>query len=266
MIIAAALALAALAFFLNVFYLNSAQERAYGDAELVEVFKVTKPIPKGLTGDQAIKQEYVVKDKIPQAYRPGSSLTDINDITTKVAINALSPGQVVVDGQFVDSRVHQVTFAQRVPAGQVAVSISVDQVRGVAGLLLPGDKVNVLVKTSDPTKDDDDPNKSAMSVLYQNVNILAIGTKPAPQAGDSGSTKEAEAAAAQPTDTGLITLAVPLEAAQRIACVQACSDNSQMSFYLALVPPDNKPLDAQPAAVTPGNLLNGLSATPYPAA
>ena len=70
-------------------------------------------------------------------------------IRGKVALTKLSAGQIVVDGMFVEPRVAQVTAAQRIPAGQVAVTVSVDQVAGVAGLLVPGDKVNIMVSTPD---------------------------------------------------------------------------------------------------------------------
>ena len=255
-IIVAAVILAALAFLGNVLYLNNVKSEAYGDVKLVKVSVVKKAIPKGLSGDQALSQEYIRSGEIPQEYRPGSAITDANDIKNKVAIADLSPGQVLVDGQFVDPNVAQVTFAQRVPAGQVAISISVDQVHGVAGLLVPGDKVDMLVTTKDPNDD----TKVTMQTMYQNVNILAIGTQAAPQAGDTAAATGETTAAG---DTGLITFAIPLDAAQRIALASSSAD-SGASLYLALVPPDNTPIE-RPAGITPGDLIpGGLPLTPYP--
>ncbi len=259
-IIAAALALAAIAFFGTVYYLNTAQRRAYKNAELVEVFVVKKPIPKGLAGDAAISQDYVARGEMPLQFRPGSAIKDIDDIKNKVAINALSPGQVVVDGQFVDANVAQVTFAQRVPTGQVAVTISVDQVHGVAGLLMPGDKVNILV--SQPESGND--KKTVMRVLYQNVNILAIGSKPAPQAGDAGAAAAKGGNSQQATgDSGLITFAVPLDAAQRIA-LAASGAGGGSALYLTLVAPDNAPVNPVPAPTASDNFFNSVPLTPYP--
>lgn len=252
MIIGAALVLALVAFLGNVMYLKNVKDDAYGDAQLVQVFVVKKAIPKGTTGEVAISQDYVRSGEIPNEYHPVNAITKLDDLKQKVSIADLSPGQVVVTGQFVDPSVAQVTFAQRVPAGQVAISVSVDQVRGVAGLLLPGDKVNMLVVDS---SDDNRPN---VSVMYQNVNILAIGTKPAPTVGDTSEATTKTTAAATTGDTGLITFAVPLDAAQRIAYVGSALKDT--SLYLTLVPPENQPLNPAPGKI---DTYTGGLLTPY---
>jgi len=237
-------------------FLQSAKKSAYGDVKLVSVYKVAKPIPKGLAGEQALSQNYIQKSEIPQEFRPGTAVTDPNDIKNKVSINELAPGQVLVDKQFVDANVAQVTFAQRVPAGQVAVTISVDQVHGVAGLLMPGDKVNLLVSRPDKA----DEKNVEMQVMYQNLNILAIGTKAAPQAGDAAASASTKGAATT-GDSGLITFSVPLEAAQRIA-LAAGSTSGGSSVYLTLVPPDNGAAE-RPAPVNTNTVLANLPLTPY---
>lgn len=231
LIVAGAVIAAAIAAFANYAYLSSVQDRAYKDAERLRVFVVARDVPKGLPGEQALQQEYVRADKIPREFRPGTAVTDLATIRGKVAISNLSAGQVVVDGMFVDPKVAQVTFAQRIPAGQVAITVSVDQVRGVAGLLVPGDKVNILVNDG-----------GAERYLLQNVPIIAIGTTAAPQAG--------EAQVAQNPGSGLITFAVPPQAAARIALASQGS-----GLYLTLVPPDNQPVAVPP--VDPGNLFSG---------
>ena len=216
-------------------YLNSVQDRAYADAKLVKVFRVDKDVKKGLPGEQAIDQSLVKSSDIPQKYRPTTALTDINAIRGKVALNALSAGQVVVDGMFVEPRAATVSFAQRIPAGQVAISIQVDTIRGVAGLVVPGDQVNILATAPDGER-----------YLYQNVNVLAVGNTPAPQPGDTTATTT-------PTSgSGLITFAVPPNAAAKISVANG--------IYLTLVPPGNQPIAVPP--VTQGNLFSG-PLTPY---
>lgn len=217
-------------------YMQGADSRAYKGAELVRVFKVKKDIPKGMGGDEAIAKEFVTSDEVPTEFRPGTALTDLASLKGKVAIAALSPNQVVVDGMFVDPRVAQVTAAQRIPAGNVAVTVSMDQVRGVAGLLVPGDKVNVMVMI-----------EGAQRVLLQNVPVLFIGSTAAPEAGET-------AAVANP-GSDLITFAVPQKEATRIAY----ASQQPGGLYLTLVPPDNQAVDIP--AVNNGNLFNG-SLTP----
>jgi pilus assembly protein CpaB len=216
-------------------YLNTVQDRAYNDAKLVKVFRVEKDVQKGLPGETAIDQEYVKSGEIPQKYRPTTAITDINTIRGKVAVNNLSTGQIVVDGMFVEPRAATVSFAQRIPAGQVAITISVDQIRGVANLVVPGDQVNILASAPDGER-----------FLFQNVNVLAIGSTAAPQPG------ETTAATTQPVGGGPITFAVPPLAAAKISIASG--------IYLTLVPPGNQPVSVPP--VTPQNLFTG-PLTPY---
>lgn len=230
MVIGAVL-VAAIAAFANYAYLGSVQDRAYGKAERLKVFVVDKLIPKGLPGERAVQEEFVKADEMPREFRPGTAITDVASLRAKVALTNLAPGQVVVDGMFVNPIDAQITFSQRIPAGHVAITIQVDQVRGVAGLLVPGDQVNILVKDS----------AGAERYLFQNAPIIAIGTSAAPQAGDS-------AAAVNP-GSGLVTFAVTPEAAAKIALA------SVNDVYLTLVPKDNQPAQVPPAS--PDSLFQG---------
>ena len=235
-IIIAALVVALIAGIATYSYLDTTQERANKDARLVEVYKVKKDIPKGFSGDQAIAEEFIELDEIPEKFRPLTSVTDINTIKGRVSLTSLSANQVVVDGQFVDPRIEQVTFSERIPQGQVAITLSFDQLRGVAGLLVPGDKVNMIIP---------DPRDGKQRFLFQNVNIIAIGGVAAPQAGET-------VAAANP-GSNLITFAVPPLAAEKLVVAGA-------SAYLTLVAPDNQPVSVP--SVGPNELFTG-GLTPY---
>lgn len=254
-IIVAALILAVLAFVGNVMYLQGVQERAYDNAKLVKVHVVKKEIPKGLTGDQAISQEYVGTSEIPQEFYPATAIKDIADIKSKVAVNIIPVGAVVLNGTFVPANQAQVTTAQQVSPGNVAITVSVDQVHGVAGLLMPGDKVNLIVMATDRG----DNAKGTAQVLYQNVRILAIGAKTAPQAGDTSSQQNKNAA--PDAGSGLITFEVPIEAAQRIALASTGAAGGS-SLYLTLVPPNNDPVVGL-SKITTDDLFNGIPLTPY---
>jgi pilus assembly protein CpaB len=136
---------------------------------------------------------------------------------------------------FVEPRAATVSFAQRSPPGQVAVTISVDNVHGVAGLIVPGDQVNIMASAPDGQR-----------YLFQNVNVLAIGNTPAPQPGDTTATTT------QSVGGGLMTFAVPPLAAAKIAVASG--------VYLTLVPPGNQPVAVPP--VNPNSLFTG-PLTPY---
>jgi len=222
-------------------YLQGADRRAYADASLVKVFRVTKPVNKAATGADVLDHAFISSDLIPQKFRPPTALTDVNVIRGKVALTALPVGQIVVDGQFVDPKVASSSFAQRIPAGQVAISVEVDRVRGVAELIEPGDKVNIFTLSPD-----------GEHMLLQNVDVIAVGKTAAPQPGDQTPPKDAAAVSA---GRGLITFAVPVTAAARIAYATTGPITKDSGVYLTLVPPDNQ---AGPIPViNPGNLYQG---------
>lgn len=231
-ILIAAVVVAAIAAVAVYSYLTTVQDRANKDAKLVKVFVVKKDIAKGLPGEQALDQGFIKPDQINVKFRATTALTDVNVIRGRVALTNLAANQVVVDGQFVDPKVATVSSAQRIPAGNVAITIQVDQVRGVANLVQPGDKVNMLVSIRSGKEE----------YLYQNVPVLFVGSQAAPQPGETTATTQ-PATATQ--GSGLITVAVTPLAAQRIAFVStgggASGGGGGGSIYLTLVPPDNNP-------------------------
>jgi pilus assembly protein CpaB len=245
-ILIAAVVVAAIAAVAVYSYLTTVQDRANKDAKLVKVFVVKKDITKGLPGEQALDQGFIKPDKINVKFRAATALTDVNVIRGRVALTNLAANQVVVDGQFVDPKVATVSSAQRIPTGNVAITIQVDQVRGVANLVQPGDKVNMLVSV----------HSGKEEYLFQNVPVLFVGSQAAPQPGETTATT----APATPTQgSGLITVAVSPASAQRIAFVTAAGDAGS-SIYLTLVPPDNIP---QPLpAVDLNNVIEGNQLTP----
>ena len=105
---------------------------------------------------------------------------------------------------------------------EVAITISVDQVRGVAGLLVPGDFVNLLRhRAGDGDAEGDDgasrrrtpatPSSAQPArYLYQKVQILAVGQTRTLEPGETAATN-ADGTPTAPTNSGLITFVVPAD-------------------------------------------------------
>lgn len=236
-----AVALGGIASFTLYRHLQGIENQVYADAQQVEVVVATIDVPRGTVGDLAITSGLTTK-MMPAEFRPASAITAIDSVRGKVANLDLPAGTVVVENAFVDPAQAVVnTNAQLIPEGMVAISISIDQVRGVAGLVRPGDQVNMII--NDPAT----PETPTKRVLFQNVDVLFVGQTPAPQPGQDPAATAA--APADPTGGGLLTLAVPPEAASRIAFI------SDSGIYLTLVRPDNAPVPVPP--VNGDNLLTG---------
>jgi Flp pilus assembly protein CpaB len=144
----------------------------------------------------------------------------------------------------------------------VGVTISVDQTKGVAGVIVPGDYVNIMM-APDPLCNGSDPACAPARVLYQSARVLFVDKSAVPQPGEVGAngTNTANPSGTSQTaaNTGLITLEVPAKAAQLIASVDPTG------IYLTLLPAQYTPealpkVDAFPS-VLPGEDPNQL--TPY---
>jgi len=271
MILIAAIAVGALSAFMIFNYVGGVEDQANEGAERVDVFVVRKDVPKGLPGEQARDEGYIVQDKIPREFLPASAIRSLDQIDGRVALNNLAANQVLVDGMFVDPAQAQIGFSARIPESMTAITVSIDQVRGVAGLLVPGDKVDMLLtaQNTDEETDTGVPNRSVSRMAYHSVEILAIGQTATPQPGENITAAAAEGedpAAAAPAgppvieNSGLITFLVPVEAAQMISALDPGE------IYLTLVGPDYVPeplpsLEVGPDTELPGE--NSSELTPY---
>ena len=238
-VVAVAVAVGVVASVLSYVFLNNAQQNAYHNAKLVPAYVISKPVPRAITGADAVNGGYITKKEVPAEFRPASAVTNLNALTGKEAIAPFSVGQVLVSSMFVSPTAAANTFSQIIPSGDVAITVSVDQVHGVGGLPVPGDKVDLLINLN-----------NTESSLLQNVPILAIGQNTT--ANTNTSTHSATSTAAATTETsGLFTFQVDPTDAARIALAQ----QQAMGIYMLLVPSGNG-VSSIPA-VTPSNILSG---------
>jgi pilus assembly protein CpaB len=254
LILVIAVALAGLTAFLTFHYANSADERAFKDAQLVEAFLVKKDIPKGFPGEKAIDEGYIGKESIPRKFFPAKGITNAQALRGQVALAPLSAGVPIVEGNFVEPRAAEESFAQRLEKGMQAVTLSISDVQGVARLVVPGDHVNLMLTTDKPGA----PGAAGAAAggdketqfVLQNVKVLAVGNSTTLQPGEAAAKNAADVAGqAKTVDSGLMTFAVPGLDAERV--VHASEPGS---IHLTLVPPDYAPAPVPP--VNRGNLFS----------
>ena len=237
-VVAVAVAVGVVASVLSYVFLNNAQQNAYHNAQLVPAYVVNKPIPRALTGAEAVSGGYVSLTKVPAQFRPASAVTNLNVLSGKEAIAPFSVGQVLVSTMFVSPTAAANTFSQIINPGDVAITVSVDQVHGVGNLPEPGDKVDLLINVN-----------NTESSLLQQVPILAIGQNTT--ANTNTSAKSATATATATSTSGLFTFEVNPTDAARIAL----AEQQAMGIYMLLVPPGSGVTSIP--SVTPSNVLSG---------
>jgi Flp pilus assembly protein CpaB len=278
LILVAAIAIGAIGAFVLWGWLSGVQNRADNNAATVDAWVVKSQVDPGKYGEEA--QAYIKREKIPRKIVPANAVRDLTQIQGKVTVTKLVPNQVVTTDMFVSPAVAQASFADRLGkengVDMVTYTMSIDPTHGVAGLLSPGDYVNIMtLKVTEYGADGKpigvpegvDPEKvifgSQARYIYQKAQIVAIDQRPKLQAGeqsttagtgtDATATTTAPAAASQ----GLVTLRVPAKAAQVMASMPP------ENLYLSLVGKDYKPVPQGPIE---GNTLpaeNPAVLTPY---
>jgi pilus assembly protein CpaB len=128
-----------------VVYVNDAEDRAQSGETLVEVWVVTRRVPPGTSASDI--DRYVSLDTVPQKLVNDSSVSNLIDLTGLVADVELLEGETLSASRWVSPTV----FARdqkrviEVPDGLQEVSLSLSPERAGGGLIVPGDRVGVIM-------------------------------------------------------------------------------------------------------------------------
>jgi len=267
MILLGAIAVGVIAALMLFQYIRGIEDRAFENAKRVQVFVAKGEVKRGVQGSEAVAVGNIADAEINQLFRPGSAINTTDEIAPLVALFDISPGTVIVKGMFVDKNVTQISFRSRLKkADHVAITVTTDPQHGVAGLLVPSDEVNLLIfdqpagfnesteettaggegeannqQQTTQTSAGEQRGRSALStrarVLYQKVQILAIGQSSKLEPGEQKDPAKATAA----DNVNLVTFNVPPDAALWIASAA----NSSGVVYMTLVPEDYKATQIQ---------------------
>lgn len=112
-----------------------------------------------------IEKDMVEVKQVPRAFIQPGALKSFEEAEGQVALAPLAPGEQVLANKLT---VTGVALALAVPPGKRAVTLAVDPAGGVAGLLKPGDLVDVLATV-------EDGNTFKTAVLVQAAPVLAVG-------------------------------------------------------------------------------------------
>jgi len=191
-------------------YVHGADVRALAGARTVDVLVVDKPIPAGTAGSEIAGM--VSTEVVPAKVALPGRVTDLAQLTGRVATVELEPGEQLLSTRFQRPADMQAPGTVAVPAGLQEVTVVLEPQRAVGGRLAAGDTVGVLVSLK---PDGGQPETHA--VLHK-VLVTQIQGAPAPadSAQTSGSTQTASAASPAPTQNLLVTLAVSAAQAEAV--------------------------------------------------
>ncbi len=233
LILIAAIAIGTVASYVLWSYIQGVKDDLNEGAQQADVFMVITDIPEGTRGEDAQRTSIEVR-QIPNNIKPANAVTDLAQITGKVALSNMVTNEILKVGDFIDPSVKQTSFSDLLPEGMVTASINIDRVRAAGGFLAPGDEVNMMVVgepweqpfgsipddelTEEQRRDNNavggTPYQAPGRWFYQKVKILAIEDRLAPRAGE-----EVVDTGVTVTGGGIITIAAPPDAILRIMSV-----------------------------------------------
>ncbi len=196
------------------------------DARTESVVLVREGIAAGTEITSAMLE---LRDVHPSAVLPGA-VRDLDDVVGRVARYPLVQGEQILPSRVVgEDSATGTGLAFTVPAGMRGLSVPVTEVSGAGGLIVPGDRVDVLVSTEygnlfgpfelqTPTNTEDDPSSHPTVItVLQDVLVLAVAqqTTPPLDGARDPATLRVETAEAQP-EARSVTLAVDPEQAQAL--------------------------------------------------
>jgi Flp pilus assembly protein CpaB len=221
--------------------LHSAQQKAVKNASATFVYVLTGTVPPDDSVATAYSDGLIRQVRTRSQFVPIGAIRNLALIHDDLAWYSLPAGEVVVNGMFVSPGSIGSVAAKSVPSGDVAVSVTANQVHSVAGLIQPGDEVDIMV--------DIDGNQERY--LYRSVRVLAVGTTLVPAPVKTSSYASVSATLAN----NVITFAVPFTYAPYIAQANNSGSGVIGGVYLALAGVGN---GATPiGTVTASNLLQG---------
>ena len=263
LILVGAIVVGAIAALLILRYVGSIEDRANSENQLIPVVVAAGDIQQGEEADALIEEQRVSIGERRRADLPANTVTRVEDVKGQTAAIDLAAGEVITTSKFSGSGALSNSKSNVLEQGNVAITVNVDQQRGVAGLVQPGDFVNVMMNTKPvvPPAEEGEPEINPEEIpgavyVYQKVKVLAIGrnigsTAAAAPSGGATPTTQAEA-------SDLVTLQVPPEAAPVLAAA------AEQGVRLTLVRPDYQPRPIPNVFLEPEQILPGeLGQTPY---
>jgi pilus assembly protein CpaB len=272
-LIAAGVGIGLISLFLVKMYLDQQRRLALEDAERKAVNVVSSSVTvlvanRDIQPGSPIDSGSVTSEIVPMQMAQPNAVASVASAAGMIAAIPISKGEQITFNKLQSPQSQQQfsTLASSTPVGKRAVTIQVDNIASLAGMIKPGDYVDVTAILPVPmqTADGKQQLQSAVIPLFQNVLVLAVGRETGTVIRSAAATttryKAEGSAPAERSDANqLITLALSLQEANLVAYVQ---EQGKIRLFL------RSKADAETPSVqvvTPGNVTQFLqSVLPQP--
>ncbi len=279
LVLIVALLLAGIAAFAVWQFLSNVEEEKEAELELRLVYRVTGgTIAEGTEGSLVLSQERTLESEEETRFLPGNAIGSLEELTAtltgRVAAGPISDNSILTTDQWTELTVDIKPLAERIPEGKQAITIGVDNIQGVNGFVEAGDRINIIVTLTAPIEElaeeviasetlteeelqalEEELEEGIISrFVLQGLPVLAVGNEiRADEDADQTVTVTTLAVegeeAAQQVQTGVLTLEVTPEEAERIVFTFSTG-----TVWLTLVPEDFVPVPTD--GITRKNLFD----------
>ncbi len=159
----------------SLFYQMTARAgaRKAESGEAKDMVVAAKPLTLGIT----VKPTDVKVVKIPSDQFPKQGFTKVEEVIDRPVISNILLDEPLLEGRLA-ARGSGMGIAPIIPVGMRAVTVRVNDVVGVAGFVMPGMRVDVLVTGRPPGQD----THTMTTTVLQNILVLTVGTTMQPDA------------------------------------------------------------------------------------
>lgn len=145
-------------------------EQSVTNLEYTEVVVAEKYIP----AKTLITADMVAAKKIPVDYKHPQAAGKKEEVVGNISLAPFVEGEALLRQKIASISEVKNGLAYAVPPGKRALTVSVDEVSGVAGFIKPGDRVDVVATVNIPDSSGTKETPYAIVVL-QDLTVLAVG-------------------------------------------------------------------------------------------
>ncbi len=153
---------AAAAFVANTWIQNELNQEASIKDSMEKVIVASVKIPYGLEIDET----HVKAMEVPKGTSPSGAFSEMESVVGTVSRTEIYPGEVIIKDRVV-AHGGGSTLAAMISPNKRAITVRVNDVVGVAGFLLPGNRVDI-ISTRKKGK------KVVSSTILKNIKVLAV--------------------------------------------------------------------------------------------
>ena len=197
--------------------------------EMVQVVVATQDItPKTTIQSGMVKTKSLPRDMVPEG-----AITKLEEVVGKPANIQIMKDDIITSKKIL-SDPKMAGFIGMIPPDCRAVTISINDVTGVAGFARPGDYVDIMVVSGDSNS-----QRVTSNILLQNIMLLAINkstvkeTPSTSQAKSGDTSKDSQLNAVQVTNTALATATLAVTPKDALKLVTGAHSGT---LYLVLRP------------------------------